>query len=134
MHIAKGDIPVKIDVPGATARQLTGFGTASGLLGAEYFSLGAGTDIAPLLEGLERDLCQAAHWGYVISGELVVTYGDLSRETCVSGDVYHWPAGHSVRVVEDAELIMFSPQVEHGQVLDHMAAKMAGPGQAGRSD
>jgi hypothetical protein len=73
MHIAKGDIPVKIDVPGATARQSTDFGMASGVLGAEYFSLGAGTDISPLLEGLERDLCQVAHWGYVISGEIVVT-------------------------------------------------------------
>ena len=44
-----------VEVPGATARQLSGFGTASGAIGAEYFSLGAGTDIAPLLQGLEGD-------------------------------------------------------------------------------
>jgi hypothetical protein len=51
MRIDKHDIPVKIDVPGAKARQLTDFGSATGSLG-KYFSLGAGTDIAPLLVGL----------------------------------------------------------------------------------
>ena len=126
MRIAKDDIPVKIDVPGAKARQLPDFGTASGNLGAEYFSLGAGTDITPLLEGLQDDLCQAAHWGYVIAGEVVVTYRDSSSDTCAGGDVFYWPPGHTVRVVEDSELIMFSPQVEHGQVMDHMVAKMTG--------
>jgi len=39
--------------------------------------------------------------------------------------VFHWPAGHSVRVDEDAELILFSPQGSHGEVLDHIAAKLA---------
>lgn len=126
MRIAKDDIPVKIDVPGAKARQRPDFGTASGNLGAEYFSLGAGTDITPLLEGLPDDLCQAAHWGYVIAGEVVVTYRDSSSDTCAGGDVFYWPPGHTVRVVEDSELIMFSPQVEHGQVIDHMVAKMTG--------
>jgi hypothetical protein len=89
---------------------------------AEYFSLGAGTDIAPLLEGLEGDLCQAPHWGYVIEGEIVVTYGDGSDETCNGGDLYYWPAGHTVRVVEDTGLAMFSPQAEHKDVIDHLAA------------
>ena len=50
MRIAKDDIPVRIDVPGATARQKTGFGDVSGYgaLGAEYFSFGEGTDITEL--------------------------------------------------------------------------------------
>jgi hypothetical protein len=126
MRVPKDDIPVKVDAPGATARQLPDFGTASGTLGAEYFSLAAGTDIAPLLEGLEGDLCQAPHWGYLLSGRLVVTYADASAETCATGDLYHWPPGHTVRAVEDSELIMFSPQVEHGQVLDHLLAKLGG--------
>ena len=70
MHIDKNDIPVRIDVPGAVARQTDAFGELSGAgaLGGEYFSLGAGTDIAPLLAGLEGDACQAPHWGYLISG------------------------------------------------------------------
>lgn len=125
MRLDKQEIPVKIDVPGATARQLPGFGSADGPLAAEYFSLGAGTDIAPLLVGLEDDACQSAHWGYVISGALVVSYSDGTSERCTGGDVFHWPAGHSVRVEEDAEVILFSPTAAHEAVMDHMLTVMA---------
>ena len=52
MHVNQHDLPVKIDVPGATARQLPDFGLAEGPLAAEWFTLAAGTDIAPLLVGL----------------------------------------------------------------------------------
>lgn len=124
MRLPKNDIPVRIDAPGAVARQLSEFGSANGTLGVEYFSLGAGTDIAPLLEGLEGDLCQAAHWGYVLEGEVVVTYAGGVEETCSGGDVFHWPAGHSVRVIDDAEVVLFSPQVEHLAVMSHMRSRM----------
>ncbi|MDP8962095.1 MAG: cupin domain-containing protein [Actinomycetota bacterium] len=126
MRIPKNDIPIRIDVPGAVARQTGEFGDASkhGPLAAEYFSLGAGTDIAPLLQGLEDDACQAPHWGYIISGQLVVSYTDGTADTCSTGDVFHWPAGHSVRVIDDAEVILFSPHTEHLAVMDHMREKM----------
>ena len=128
MRITKNEVPVKIDVPGAVARQLTGFGDASdyGTIAAEYFTLGAGTDIAPLLEGLNDDACHAPHWGYVNSGELVVSYVDGTQETCATNDLFYWPPGHSVRVVEDAEVILFSPQREHLEVMDHMLARLSG--------
>ncbi len=128
MHIAKGDVPVKIDVPGAVARQAPDFGDASGYgsIAGEYISLGEGTDIAPLLKGLEGDACQAPHWGYVISGQVVVSYTDGSDERCAGGDLFYWPPGHSVRVDDDAEVILFSPHKEHLQVMDHMLATMAG--------
>ncbi len=128
MHITKQDIPVRIDVPGATARQAPDFGdtTGAGTLGGEYLSLGAGTDIAPLLHGLTDDACQAPHWGYVLAGTVVVTYTDGTEETCAADELIYWPAGHSVRVVDDAELILFSPQVAHGEVMDHMLARMSG--------
>ena len=98
MRIAKHDIPVKMNALGATARHLPSFGTAHGTLAAEYFSLAAGVDIAPLLRGLDDDVCFAPHWGYVLSGRVVVTFADGNTETDVTGDVFHWPAGHSVRV------------------------------------
>jgi hypothetical protein len=126
MRITKSAIPTKIDVPGAVARQLGDFGDASkhGPLAAEYFSLGAGTDIAPLLQGLEDDACQAPHWGYVVSGNVSVSYTDGSSESCVTDDLFFWPAGHSVRVVEDSELVLFSPHLEHAAVMDHMRERM----------
>jgi hypothetical protein len=87
MHIAKHEIPVKIDAPGAIARQ-------------------------------------APHWGYMLSGEVVVTYTDGSEEGCATDELFYWPPGHSVRVVNDAEVILFSPQVLHAQVMDHMVSQM----------
>jgi hypothetical protein len=123
MRIDKNDIPVVMQVPGATARQIA----AGDDLAAEYFSLAAGVDIAPLLQGLEGDACQAVHWGYVISGTVVVTYpnSDQPTDTCVGGDCFYWPAGHSVRVEQDAEVILFSPHHAHLAVIDHMKEKLA---------
>lgn len=125
MHISKNDIPIKVDAPGAVARQIPDFGIASGVMGAEYFTMKTGTDLAPLLKGLHNDACQSAHWGYVITGDVVVTYTDGVIEDCTKGEVFYWPPGHSVRVNNDAELILFSPQTEHTPVMDHILAKLA---------
>ncbi len=95
MRIAKDDVPVRIDIPGAKARQALDFGDATGYgkMAAEYFSFGAGTDLAPLLEGLENDLCQSPHWGYMLEGGLTITYTDGSTETASGGDLFYWPPG-----------------------------------------
>lgn len=124
MHISTDDIPVKVHANGATARQQRDFGRAQGELGAEHFVMQAGTDLAPLLVGLDGDTCKSPHWGYVVSGEVVVDYTDGTSETCVGGDLVHWPSGHSVRVERDAELVLFSPQADHTPVLDHLAAQL----------
>lgn len=127
MRISKDDIPVKISVPGAIARQLPDFGDpGSGPLGAECFTLDAGTDMAPLLEGLPGDVCHSTHWGFLSAGVVIASYDDGTTERCTAGDLFFWPAGHSVRVEQDAELIMFSPQSEHGAVMDHILGKLAG--------
>jgi quercetin dioxygenase-like cupin family protein len=88
--------------------------------------LAAGTDIAPLLKGLEGDACQSPHWGYLLAGLMTVSYTDGSEETVHAGDVFYWPPGYSVRVAEDAEIILFSPQHEHGLVMDHLNAQLQG--------
>ena len=128
MRIARQAVPVKIYAPGAVARQQRDFGDATGYgrISGEYFSLGAGADIAPLLQGLEGDLCQAPHWGYLLQGELTVTFADGAQEIVHGGDLFYWPPGHTVKVAQDAEVILFSPQDEHTHVLDHMLKKMAG--------
>lgn len=126
MHLAKEQIPVKFSVPGAVARQQNDFGDATGFnkMSGEYFSLAAGTDIAPLLKGLKDDLCQCPHWGYMLEGELTVTYKDGKEEQVARGDLFYWPPGHTVRVGKDTEMVLFSPTHEHGQVLDHLLRQM----------
>ncbi len=128
MRIARQDIPVRMNVPGAVARQQVDFGDATpfGTISGEYFSLGTGTDLAPLLQGLEGDLCQSPHWGYVLQGELTVTYADGDSERPATGDLFYWPPGHTVKVDKDAEIILFSPQHEHNVVMDHILNKIAG--------
>jgi quercetin dioxygenase-like cupin family protein len=75
---------------------------------------------------LEDNPCQAPHWGYLLLGELHVTYADGKQETVRGGDLFHWPPGHTVRAGADSEVVLFSPQHEHGAVIEHMLGKMQG--------
>jgi hypothetical protein len=127
VRIARNDVPTRIDVPGAKARQVLDFGDASGYgpIAGEYFSLKAGTDLGPLLKGLEHDLCQSPHWGYLVEGEVIVSFADGKQENVSDGDLFYWPPGHTVRVRRDAEVILFSPQAEHCAVIEHIRAKLA---------
>ena len=52
----------------------------------------------------------------------IITDGSTDRVS--TGDVFHWPAGHTVRVEDDADVVLFSPQHEHLEVISHMAAKL----------
>jgi hypothetical protein len=122
MRIAKEDVDVKMQIPGAVIRQRTDFGDATGLgkISGEYFSLSAGVDTTPLFKGLEGDLCQCPHWGFVLRGQLTMTDTDGAQETVNANDLFYWPPGHNIKVDADAEIIMFSPQREHSHVIDHM--------------
>lgn len=127
MRIQKNDVPVRIEVPGATARQVYGFGDATGFgkFAGEHFALNAGTDFTPLLKGLENDLCQCPHWGYMIKGEIEVTFGTGETETVSGGDLFYWPPGHTLLVTQDAEMVLFSPQDEHCAVVEHVQKQLA---------
>ena len=122
MRVAKHDVDVKMQIPGATIRQRTDFGDATGLgrISGEYFTLSAGVDTTPLFQGLEGNLCQSPHWGYVLKGQLTTTDAKGAQETVSAQDLFYWPPGHNVKVDADAEIIMFSPQHEHSHVINHM--------------
>ena len=128
MRIAKDRVDVRMEIPGAVIRQRTGFGEVGGFgtISGEYFSLSAGVDTTPLFKGLEGDLCQCPHWGFVLRGRLTVTDATGAQETVNADDLFYWPPGHNVKVVADAEIVMFSPQREHGLVIDHMIEKVKG--------
>lgn len=61
------------------------YANGCGKISGEYFSLAAGTDLAPLLQGLEGDLCHSPHRGYLLEGEVTVTYADGAQETVKRG-------------------------------------------------
>ena len=122
MRMAKDDVDVKMQIPGAVIRQQTNFGDATGLgkISAEYFSLSTGVDTRPLFQGLPHDSCQSPHWGFVLQGQLTSTDDAGVQETVRTNDLFYWPPGHNVTVDADAEIVMFSPQHEHSPVISHM--------------
>lgn len=128
MKIAKENIEVKMEIPGAVIRQIKDFGDATGYgkMGGEFFSLAAGVDTTPLFIGLEGNMCQCPHWGFVLSGQITTTDAEGKQETVNPHDLFYWAPGHNVMVNKDAEIIMFSPQHEHSMVIDHMIEKTSG--------
>jgi hypothetical protein len=128
MRVAKEKIDVQLEIPGAVIRQRTNFGDVSGFgtISGECFTLSAGVDTTPLFQGLEGDLCQCPHWGFVLRGQLTTTDAKGARETVQANDLFYWPPGHNVKVDADAEIVMFSPQREHSRVIKHMIEKVKG--------
>ncbi len=120
MKLRKEDVPVALEMPVATFRVAEWDNMA-----LAYVKLKAGVDATPLLEGLPDDKCQCPHWGYILEGAIHVLYSDGKEEVCRAGDMFHWPAGHTVRVDEDTSFIEFSPQKELKHVYDHIGNKMA---------
>jgi len=126
MHMAKDDVDVQMQIPGAVLRQRLNFGDATGYgkISGEYFSLSAGVDTTPLFQGLKGNSCHCPHWGFVLKGQITTTDDTGKQETVKTNDLFYWPPGHNVKVDEDAEIVMFSPQHEHTHVINHMIEKV----------
>lgn len=126
MRVAKDNVDVKMQIPGAVLRQKMDFGDASGFdkISGEYFSLASGVDTTPLFQGLEGGVCDCPHWGFVLRGRITTTNARGEKETVNADDLFYWPPGHNVSVEDDAEIVMFSPQREHSHVIDHMKEKV----------
>lgn len=126
MRIDKDKVDVQMAIPGATIRQQKDFGDVRGFdqISGEYFSLSTGVDTTPLFEGLEGNLCQCPHWGFVVRGQITTTDAAGRNETVKANDLFYWPPGHNVRVDADADIVMFSPEREHTLVIDHMIGKV----------
>ncbi len=79
-----------------------------------------GVTAKDVAEAHQKDLkIQEAH------GCRALTYWfDEEREVINSSDLFYWPPGHTVKADKDAEVILFSPQHEHSEVIEHMKKKM----------
>ncbi len=121
MKVKKEDIPITMEAPGTVMRGFAGWGG----MAVAFNEMPAGTDIAPLLQGLKNNSCQCPHWGYVLEGEILIRYDDGQEENLRSGDVFYMQPGHTAIVINDVKLIDFSPEKELKEVMDHIAMKMA---------
>lgn len=121
MKINKNDIPVTMQAPGTIMRAYDGFGNMT----VAFNDLPKGTDLAPLLYGLENNSCQCPHWGYVVEGALLVNYDDGKEDLLQAGDVFYLSPGHTGVVQEDLKFIEFSPTREFNHVMEHIGKRMA---------
>ncbi|HEQ97889.1 MAG TPA: cupin domain-containing protein [candidate division Zixibacteria bacterium] len=115
MKMRKEDLPIALEMPVATFRVAEWDETA-----VAFVTLKAGADATPLLEGLPGDKCQCPHWGYMLNGSIHVIYENGDEEICRAGEMFFWPAGHTVRVEEDTSFVEFSPRRELKAVYDHI--------------
>ena len=114
-------IPVSMQAPGMIMRAMPGYGGMT----VSFNELPKGTDITPLLQGLEHNSCHCPHWGYIVKGSLLVKYDNGQEDLLQEGDVFYLPPGHTGIVQEDVKLLDFSPTSEFNEVMEHIGKKMA---------
>jgi len=108
---SRDQMPLQEIVPGYSGR----FADWGGITAA--FESGKQGDVPPdLLEGLPDNRCQANHWGYLLTGHVVVDYGDRSEEI-VAGQAYHIAPGHRITFLEDSDTVEFTPTEELERTL-----------------
>ena len=86
---------------------------------AEFVTIRQAHSLAAMLKGLPGDSCQCPHWGYVLAGQLTVTYGDR-EETYKAGDVYYMLPGHVPAAATGTEFVQFSPTDQLAVTLSAM--------------
>jgi hypothetical protein len=87
----------------------------------------ADADLSPFFKGLPDDECQAAHWGYVLSGK-VTFKGSSGDETFETGDAYYVAPGHTPVLYAGTEVVEFSPTEELQRTLDVVTKNMEAAG------
>ncbi len=93
-----------------------------------FESIDEAMDATPMYKGLPDDLCQSHHWGYVISGRMIMhrPEGDLVVE---AGEAYYVGPGHTGETgLPGTKVIEFSPTEEYQRTMEVMAKNMEAMG------
>jgi hypothetical protein len=93
-------------------------------MAAAYYHLPAGYDPRPHYEGLPNDMCPCTHWGYIVRGKIRMRTAD-GVETLEAGQLFHLTPGHLGEVLEDTEMVEFTPAEEFRRKSDHVARRIA---------
>lgn len=91
-------------------------------------------DCTPGYQGLPGGVCPCPHYGYVFKGRMrcVYTGTNWPDEVAVAGDVYFFPAGHTLIYEEPSEVLELNPAAALQTVMDHFESMAAG-GQIGEA-
>lgn len=96
-----------------------------GDMAVRYARVPAGTDMAPVLEGLPGDRCPSPHWGVVLEGSLRLIHADGSEELTRAGEAYYWPEGHTAVSDDGCVFLEVGPTREMRAFSEHAKAKFA---------
>lgn len=114
------DLPVELEA-GDLVTRFAEFGD----MAIRHASVPAGTDMAPVLEGLPGDRCPSPHWGIVLEGSIRMQHADGTTEVARAGEVYHWPAGHTAVTDEAVVFLEIGPVAEMRQFGEHAKGVLA---------
>lgn len=112
--LVRESVPVTIEGDGVEVRT-----QEAGEMTVGFFKLPAGVDLRPMLKGLEDDLCQCPHWGYMLKGTLRMHTSEGSQDYR-AGQAFYWAPGHAPEAVEDCEYVDFSPSASFAAVIEHI--------------
>ncbi len=112
MRCSKADLPATFEVPQGTWREVE-----CGGMFMEFVSFQQEVNPGPLLTGLPNDLCPCPHWGYVLQGQLRVTFVD-HEEVYNAGDMFYVAPGHRPVIGANTEFVEFSPAEPYRQVSE----------------
>jgi hypothetical protein len=121
MSVRVQDLPVEVS-QGELVTRYAEYGD----MAIRHATLPAGTDMAPVLQGLPDDRCPSPHWGIVLSGSIDMTHADGSSETVAAGELYHWPAGHTGSTQDGVVFIEIGPVAEMRAFSEHAKALFSG--------
>ncbi len=84
-------------------------------------------DCTPVYKGLPGGVCQCPHYGYVFSGRMRAVYPgtDWPDEVAGAGDVYFFPAGHTVIYDEPSVVLELNPAAALEKLMDHVNGAIA---------
>ena len=116
--VSKQETPITIEGDGLEVRTTE----LGGGMTTAFMKIPGGADLRPALSGLEGDMCQCPHWGYLLKGRLQM-HTAKGAEVYEAGQSFYWAPGHAPEALEDCEYVDFSPTEEFNHVLDHIKAQ-----------
>ena len=91
------------------------------------FTVAPAVDCSPGYVGLPGALCPCPHYGFVFEGRLRCVYPgtDWPDEVAEAGDVYFFPAGHTLIYEEASQVLELNPAAALETVMDHFERGMS---------
>jgi len=103
MRASKAEMKTAFDEGGIVMKE-----TVWGDMHVSFETFSEPFDATPFHRGCVDDRCQCPHWGYVLKGEVRISYPDHD-EVIRSGDAYYLPPGHHAVYEAGTESVEFSP-------------------------